>query len=163
VNFPFSTQHCIAPSVVMGAGGHCKSRLVSFPAKDTLKEAKKHERPKAQGSLWFTARKLKIERILVGLIGVMICSLAMAEAKPIQKMPDAKRRNEIRQALISKGYDPGKDWKDTLIVLRRIAEEHHWQHHYVPDARVLILLGLGNEHSDSSILNEPLSRLEKPN
>lgn len=33
-------------------------------------------------------------------------------------------------------------------MLRSIADEHGWQTKFAPDARVLIILGLGNKNSD---------------
>jgi hypothetical protein len=78
-----------------------------------------------------------------------------------QTVPDAKRQKQIRVALIEHGYTPGRTWPDTVQVLKKIAREHYWQSVHVPDARVLILLGLGNKYSDQSILDEPPSRLER--
>jgi hypothetical protein len=77
-----------------------------------------------------------------------------------QMVPDQKRQKEIRAALIVHGYEPGKNWPDVVIVLKQIARSHHWQSKHAPDARVLILLGLGNKYSDPQILDEPPSKLE---
>jgi hypothetical protein len=74
--------------------------------------------------------------------------------------PDLKRQAQIRAALVEHGYPPGKDWRETQNVLREIAREHHWQHQHAPDARVLILLGLGNKHSNPAVLDMPPSILE---
>lgn len=75
-------------------------------------------------------------------------------------VPDQKRQKEIRIALIAHGYESGKTWPDTVKILKQIARDHHWQSAHAPDARVLILLGLGNRHSDPSILDEPTSKLD---
>jgi hypothetical protein len=77
-----------------------------------------------------------------------------------QMVPDQKRQKEIREALIAHGYEPGKTWTDVVQVLKQIARNHHWQSTHAPDARVLILLGLGNKYSDPQILDEPPSKLE---
>jgi len=77
-----------------------------------------------------------------------------------QMTPDVKRQREIRAALIAHGYEPGKSWSEVVVLLKQIAREHCWQHSHAPDARVLILLGLGNKHSDPDVLNESPSTLE---
>jgi len=74
--------------------------------------------------------------------------------------PDQKRQKEIRVALIAHGYEPGRTWPDVVKILKQIARQHHWQSKHAPDARVLILLGLGNRYSDPSILDELPSKLE---
>jgi hypothetical protein len=76
-----------------------------------------------------------------------------------QLVPDQKRQKEIRIALVEHNYESGKTWAETVKVLKQIARDHHWQSAHAPDARVLILLGLGNRYSDPSILEEP-SKLE---
>jgi len=86
-----------------------------------------------------------------------------AKGRPGQRVPDAKRQHEIRQALVEHGYKSGKTWSETQEILRDIAREHHWQHTHAPDARVLILLGLGNKYSDPQVLEMPLNRLEEVN
>lgn len=77
----------------------------------------------------------------------------MGKGRPGQRVPDAKRQKEIRAALVEHGYKPGKTWSETQEILRGIARENHWQHTHAPDARVLILLGLGNPHSDPQVLD----------
>jgi hypothetical protein len=57
------------------------------------------------------------------------------------------------------GYDTSS-WPDALLVMKKIAKEHNWQYSHVPDARVLILIGLGNKNSDPSVLTIPPSILE---
>jgi hypothetical protein len=65
-----------------------------------------------------------------------------------QMQPEAKRVKQIQTALVQHGYQPGKTWAETQTVLRGIAEEKGWQTHFAPDARVLVILGLGNKDSD---------------
>jgi len=77
-----------------------------------------------------------------------------------QTQPDAKRVHEIQAALIDHGYTPGKTWHETQEILRGIARDHHWQIHRAPDARVLILLNLGNEHSDLDVTKEGANHLD---
>jgi hypothetical protein len=66
---------------------------------------------------------------------------------PKQMQPDKQRVLQIQVALINNGYlngVPSGKWdqktKDALAI---IAREHGWQVKHVPDAQVLILLGLG--------------------
>jgi len=74
-----------------------------------------------------------------------------------QMVPDPKRQRQIQLALVAHGYTPGKTWSDTVKVLKQIARDHHWQSTHAPDARVLILLGLGSRYSDPEVLKEPPS------
>lgn len=94
--------------------------------------------------------------ILYSLLAIVFSSQGFAK----QVVPDAKRQKEIRAALIAHGYESGRTWLDTVQILKKIAREHHWQSKHAPDARTLILLGLGNKYSDPSILDEPPTRLE---
>ncbi len=105
--------------------------------------------------LWFTFG------IVVGLLIWWI--LAPITCRARQTQPDMKRIKQIQVALIDHGYAPGKTWHETQEILRTIAQNHHWQTHRAPDARVLILLGLGNEHSDTDVLTEPKNRLDGGN
>lgn len=77
-----------------------------------------------------------------------------------QKLPDLKRQREIQSALTEKGYGTYKTWPETVVALKQIARQHHWQSSHAPDARVLILLGLGGPHSDPQVLDTPPSKLE---
>jgi hypothetical protein len=77
-----------------------------------------------------------------------------------QTQPDAKRVREIQAALVSHGFEPGRSWSETQELLRDIARSHHWQTHRAPDARVLIILGLGNKYSDPDVLLEEHNRLD---
>lgn len=92
---------------------------------------------------------------------ILLCAMTVhAKGRPGQFVPDKKRQAEIRAALVEHGYESGKTWMQTQDIMRQIARVHHWQHVHSPDARVLILLGLGNPHSDPWILYESPTRLE---
>jgi len=64
-----------------------------------------------------------------------------------QQAIDSARTREIQQALISKGYLKGEPSGEmdaqTKAALAKLQEEHGWQTRIVPDARALIVLGLG--------------------
>jgi hypothetical protein len=77
-----------------------------------------------------------------------------------QMQPDPKRVGEIRAALILHGYEPGKSWGEVQEMLRGIADKHGWQVKHAPDARVLILLGLGNKYSDPSVALEGTNHVD---
>jgi len=65
--------------------------------------------------------------------------------KPGQKEPNRERVLEIQNALVSHGYTvevTGKWDHQTQVALYKIADGMEWQVNHVPDARVLILLGL---------------------
>jgi len=80
------------------------------------------------------------------ILYVLLTGVQTINGQQIQ--PEAKRVKQIQTALVSHGYQPGKTWAETQTVLRNIAEEKGWQTHFAPDARVLIILGLGNKNSD---------------
>jgi hypothetical protein len=82
-------------------------------------------------------------------------------AAKMQMQPSPQRIAEIQAALKAKGYDPGSNWEETQEVCRKIADEHLWQTDHAPDVRVLILLGLGGQHSDLSVAQTNGSRLDK--
>jgi hypothetical protein len=94
--------------------------------------------------------------ILITLLILLFASLGFSN----QTQPDAKRIREIQAALIAHGYEPGRSWAQTQEQLKLIARAHHWQSKHAPDARVLILLGLGNKYSNPEVLDEPTSHLE---
>ena len=88
--------------------------------------------------------------------------LVKRPAKPqMQMQPSPQRIAEIQAALKVNGYEPGSNWEETQEVCRKIADEHLWQTDHAPDVRVLILLGLGGEHSDRSVAQMNGSRLDK--
>ena len=90
----------------------------------------------------------------------MLYTTAMLHAGPRQTQPDSKRIRQINEALEEHGYLLGKTWAQTQEICRSIAREHGWQTHRAPDARVLILLGLGNKHSDLDVLTWPHNHLD---
>jgi hypothetical protein len=76
-------------------------------------------------------------------------------AQPIssqQLQPSSERVKQIQSALTAHGYQAGKSWHETQEICRQIANDHKWQTTHAPDARVLILIGLGNAHSDTDVL-----------
>lgn len=89
---------------------------------------------------------------------LLFCNMTNAA----QKQPDAKRIRQIQAALADHGFASGKTWRDTQEVCRDIAVQHGWQTHYAPDARVLILIGLGNQYSDQSVTKPGSSHLDDP-
>jgi hypothetical protein len=93
-------------------------------------------------------------------MAIFLSMILSVSASANQLQPDAKRQREIRTALTQHGYPAGKTWNDTQVILKGIAQEHHWQRTHAPDARVLILLGLGSKHSDPAVLDLPPSILE---
>ena len=78
-----------------------------------------------------------------------------------QTVPSAERVAEIQSALSSHGYDPGATWEETQQICRKIADEHGWQTDHAPDARVLILIGLGGPHSDPAVAQMHGDRLDQ--
>lgn len=101
----------------------------------------------------------------------MTPALAAPRHKPVpsykkgQQVPDKARTLQIQQALLDKGFtdrQPTGVWdKETIAVCKDIANKNLWQIDHVPDARVLILLGLGNQYSDpyvTTIHNDMLDR-----
>src|SRR5271157_1929634 len=81
---------------------------------------------------------------------VLATSVAAGPAKakkdpPSQKQPTPQRVLEIQNALVAHGYAvevTGKWDHQTQVALYKIADGMEWQVNHVPDARVLILLGL---------------------
>ena len=100
-----------------------------------------------------------------GILGFILVLLFACAAFANQKEPDTKRTREIQQALVEHGYTVqvnGKWNTETKAALAEIAKEHCWQAARVPDARVLIILGLGNKHSNEWVTTQPPGRLEYP-
>ena len=81
-------------------------------------------------------------------------------SESVQAQPAPERIAEIQAALKAHGYEPGDTWEETREVCRKIADEHMWQTDHAPDARVLILLGLGGPHSDPSVTQMQGDRLD---
>ncbi len=82
-----------------------------------------------------------------------------------QKQPDQKRVLEIQEALISRDLmsgPPSGKWDDrTQDILRRIADSYEWQTKHVPDARVLILLGLSKGNPEVIQKGNKLDQLQR--
>src|ERR1700674_1535241 len=110
------------------------------------------------GSGWHMGRDGgKMRRLALCTMAIII-NTAMLDAR--QTQPDPKRVRQIQAALIEHGYSSGKTWPQTHEILRDIARDHHWQTRNAPDARVLILLGLGNVHSDPQVTEEGHGHLD---
>jgi hypothetical protein len=91
----------------------------------------------------------------------ILVSLACCSASANgQKEPDVKRKAEIVVALNSHGF-PAANWSEARLTMRQIAADHGWQTSHVPDARVLILLDLGNAHSNPWVATQRGSHLDR--
>lgn len=68
--------------------------------------------------------------------------------KSMQKQIDSARVLQIQNAMIQRGMLVGPatgKWDDvTQDACRRVADKYKWQTDHMPDARLLILLGLAN-------------------
>lgn len=116
---------------------------------------------RAKGEWWgpchLVWNLVRVWSVLLVLLILLICvGLAYAD----QTQPDPKRVKQIQAALVEHGYEPGKNWHETQEILRTIARNHQWQTHRAPDARVLILLGLGNPHSNPDVTLEGHNHLD---
>ncbi len=99
--------------------------------------------------------------IFLLVLGILIgASVLLSSCYAKQMQPDAKRIKQIQTALIDHNYPAGRTWFETQEILRGVARDHRWQVRYAPDARVLIILGLGNDHSDPEILDGPKNKLD---
>ena len=98
--------------------------------------------------------------VKLALLLIIIWGLFSVIASGGQTHPDAKRVKQIQAALVEHGYEAGKTWPQTQEILRGIARAHGWQTHRAPDARVLILLDLGNKYSDPEIILEERNHLD---
>jgi hypothetical protein len=103
---------------------------------------------------------MKIMLIILALLIISATVNSLITAKQMQ--PDSKRVKQIQAALVEHGYTPGKTWGDTQEILRCIAGDHGWQIIHAPDARVLILLGLGNKDSDPAVALAGRNHLDGP-
>ncbi len=102
-----------------------------------------------------------MRRIPPAVIFLLFLLLLWTIAAWGQTQPDGKRVTEIQAALLAHGFESGKTWHETQEILRGIAREHGWQTHRAPDARVLILLGLGNRYSNPGVATEGTNRLDE--
>jgi hypothetical protein len=71
-----------------------------------------------------------------------------------QKVPSPQRVVEIHDALVANGFPTGTSWPEIQATCRKIQEDHLWQTDHAPDARVLILIGLGGPHSNPGVIEE---------
>ena len=95
-------------------------------------------------------------------VAALACLLLIATcARSTQKQPDANRVSQIHDALIAHGYNTGASWPEVQAACRKIADDKGWQVNRAPDARVLILLGLGGPHSDDYVATQPGNHLDK--
>lgn len=98
-------------------------------------------------------------KVALFVLYVLLTGVQMANGQ--QRQPDPKRVKQIQTALVDRGYKSGKTWAETQEILRSIAEERGWQTHYAPDARVLVILGLGNPNSNVTyVQNEGHNHLD---
>jgi hypothetical protein len=100
-------------------------------------------------------------RIMLLLLAVAALLIISAAVSAGQKQPEVKRVAQIHDALNAHGYATGSTWPQVQEACRKIADEHGWQVNRAPDARVLILLGLGNEHSNPYVATQPGGMLDK--
>jgi hypothetical protein len=91
----------------------------------------------------------------------------VAAAKPKfrgQQFIDQSRTLEIQQALIREHYLDGEAtgaWDQaTRDALTHLQGDHHWQTKILPDARALIVLGLGPSHQN--LLNPESAAISIP-
>lgn len=105
-----------------------------------------------------TRQEKIVLKAIVLLLFFLFAVVAVVTAK--QTQPDAKRVKQVQTALVEHGYEAGKTWSQTQEILRGIARDHGWQTRRAPDARVLILLDLGNLHSDPAVALEGSNYLD---
>ena len=105
---------------------------------------------------WF----LPASWIALFILLVSLLFVRCANAKQMQ--PDPKRVHQIQVAMDEHGYilPPHATWSQTQAILKKIAQDRGWQTHHVPDARVLILLGLGNQYSNPAVSDEGPNHLD---
>jgi hypothetical protein len=98
---------------------------------------------------------------------MILVSLACCSTFANQLQPDKKRVVQIQQALLDHKFGShaaNGNWDDaTRSTLKQIAADNGWQTSHVPDARVLILIGLGNPHSDMDVTTQHRNHLDHPN
>ena len=81
------------------------------------------------------------------LLAVAASATPSHRHKSKQTQPDPARTTQIQEALVREGKLPavtGKWDRPTQDALAAMAREHGWSTCHVPDARVLVLLGLGS-------------------
>ena len=89
---------------------------------------------------------------------------AASSRKRGQQAIDAKRAQEIQEALIREHYltgEPAGAWNDAAQkAMQRYQADHGWQSKQVPDSRALIKLGLGPDHEH--LLNPESAMTSQP-
>jgi hypothetical protein len=103
-------------------------------------------------------RVSNVRKILsIGFLLVVLAVSTYAGPRKGQTIPDQKRTIQIQSALIDHGFlfglPSGKWDNQTVEILKGIAKDHHWQTRHVPDARVLIILGLSKGNPE--VLDKP--------
>jgi hypothetical protein len=95
------------------------------------------------------------------VLALFIWVTMLADRLVAQTEPTPKRVSQIQAALKEHGYEPGRNWHETQEVCRKIADAHKWQINHAPDARVLILIGLGNDYSDYWVAQQQGNHLDQ--
>lgn len=97
----------------------------------------------------------------LGLSLAAVSSAAPHKNKTGQMQPDPQRVAEIQAALLAHGYASGRTWGETQEICRQIADGMKWQTDHAPDARVLILIGLGNRGSNPNVAHRQGNHLDE--
>jgi hypothetical protein len=84
-------------------------------------------------------RKLRV--VLLLLLSVSMCSAQ----DTIERGRVVQIQRALRKAGLSVSVNGTMD-TPTMTALKRIAKSNHWQTQFVPDARVLISIGLGPKY-----------------
>jgi hypothetical protein len=103
-----------------------------------------------------------LDSVLIALLILLLAFLFASCASAKQTQPDPKRVHQIQVALDEHGYvlPSHATWSQTQAVLKKIAKDRGWQTHRVPDARVLIFLGLGNQYSNPAVVDDGPNHLD---
>ena len=102
-----------------------------------------------------------MNRVIRPIVLALYFVLALSCRAGPQKQPDTKRVAQIHDALLAHGYATGPSWSEVQAACRKIADDNGWQVNRAPDARVLILLGLGNQYSNLWVATQPGTHLDK--
>lgn len=97
-----------------------------------------------------------VRHLVMTLLVLLACYTVSARG---QQEPDTRRKTEIMSALIAHGFH-AENWLEAKRSMRGIAEAHGWQTKCVPDARVLIVLGLGNANSNPWVATQGKNHLD---
>lgn len=104
--------------------------------------------------------------IIVALVLILASAGLAAPKKKVigQKEIAPARALEIQNALVAHGYSvetTGVWDRQTKLALYKIADDMEWQINHVPDARVLILIGLGNPLSDQALAHQKGGQIDR--